>query len=430
MTRLSCLLFVLAASPSFAQPLQYQQPPEAIRAVLDAKPLPARVIDPTGKTLAIAESRRYPAIEQLSRPFLRLAGMRFDPASSSPHRTQHLQRLAFRALVDPAAPERLVPLPGDGDFYNFGFSPDGRRFTLLRRTTSATELWVGDVATARAAALPGVAIQNIDGGGIDWLDADTIIVRTVPAKRGAAPAEGAPVGPVVQESFGRKSPEPTFQDLLRSPRDAALYEHYATCELTRIDLVSGNRRVLAPAALYAGVSAFGDGRHVLLERIAKPYSYSVPHYGFGREVLVIDREGRVAKELARVALRENVPVQGVIQGPRNYTAAWTNASVYWVEALDEGDPRKKVPHRDRLMMLAAPYSGAPVELAKFAQRVVNVEGMSDGRLFVTDYDRDRVWLRRVLVDPSQPGVDPAVLFDLSARDRYNDPGRLATRANA
>jgi dipeptidyl aminopeptidase/acylaminoacyl peptidase len=232
----------------------------------------------------------------------------------------------------------------------------------------------------------------------------------------------------VQESFGRKSPEPTFQDLLKSPFDASLYDHYATCELTRIDVASGNRRVIAPPAVYAGVTAFGDGKRLLVERIAKPYSYAVTHHGFARDALVMDREGRVEKQLSRVALRENVPVQGVVQGPRNYGAsAFGEGRVFWLEALDEGDLRKKVPHRDRLMMLAPPYEGAPVEVARVQQRVVDVQTLEDGRVIVTDFDRDRVWIRRILVDPAKPGAEPFVLFDLSARDRYKDPGRPLTR---
>ncbi|MBC8022722.1 MAG: S9 family peptidase [Burkholderiales bacterium] len=429
MKRFTCAAaLALASVASIAQTLTYREPPEAIRAVLDARALPARTIDPTGKTLAIAEMRRYPSIEQLSRPFLRLAGMRIDPASNGPHRVAHVNRLVLRALEDSRAAEREVALPAEGDFYSFNFSPDGRRFTLLRRTSSATELWAGDVASARAAALPGIAVQNVDGFGIDWLDADTIVVRTV-ARRGAPPAATVPTGPVVQESFGRKSPEPTFQDLLRSPLDAALYEHYATSELTRVDLASGGLRRLAPAAIHAGISAVGDGRHLLVERIVKPFSYAVTHQGFGREILVIDREGRVVKELPRVALRENVPVQGVVQGPRTYSASvLRDGAVYWLEALDEGDPRKKVAHRDRLLKLAAPYDAAPVEVARFAQRVVNVQQLEDGRLFVTDFDRDRFWIRRVLVNPAQAGGDLHVVFDMSARDRYNDPGTALSRS--
>jgi len=160
------IAFALAFPSAFSQSFPYQQPPETIRAVLDAKPLPARFIDPTGTTLAIAEYRRYPAIEQLSRPFLRLAGLRIDAAANGPQRVAHLNRLTMRALADASAPERAVTLPPDGDFRGFAFSPDGLRFTLLRTTATATELWVGDVATARLAKV-SVALQDIDAGGIE-----------------------------------------------------------------------------------------------------------------------------------------------------------------------------------------------------------------------------------------------------------------------
>ena len=315
---LPALLCALACATAIAQPLTYQQPPQAIRTVLDAKPLPARFIDPTAATLAIGEFRRYPSIEELSRPFLRLAGLRIDAAANGPQRVAHLDHLSLRALADPSAPERVVALPAEGDFHGFAFSPDGKRFTLLRTTANSTELWLGDVAAARAIAVPGIALQNMDGAGIDWLDAQTIVARTIAPDRAEAAKAGVPAGPVVQESFGRKSPEPTFQDLLRNPRDAALFEHYATSVLTRIDLSTGATRAIGPAAIYAGVTSMGDGRHLLVERITKPFSYSVGHWGFARDVLVIDREGRVVKQLAPVALRENVPVQGVVKGPRNW----------------------------------------------------------------------------------------------------------------
>jgi len=143
------VLYVLFASLTAIQvaaqaPFAYQQPPQAIREVLDAQPLPLRLIDPTGETLAILEMRRFPTIEDLSRPFLRLAGLRIDPGANGPQRIARIERLALRSLTDAAGRERTVALPAGGEFHNLNFSPDGRRFTLARRTASATQLWLGD----------------------------------------------------------------------------------------------------------------------------------------------------------------------------------------------------------------------------------------------------------------------------------------------
>src|SRR5258708_26240411 len=82
------------------------------------------------------------------------------------------------------------------------------------------------------------------------------------------------------------------------------------------------------------------------------------------------------------------------------------------------------------MKVEPPYRGDAVEVARIAQRAVNLSQMEDGRVMVVDYDRDRVWVRTLIVDPAKPGAEPAVLFDLSVRDRYNNPGRPLTRVLA
>ena len=50
-------------------------------------------------------------------------------------------------------------------------------------------------------------------------------------------------------------------------------------------------------------------------------------------------------------------------GPRNFQ--WqplAPATVVWAEALDNGDPKTKVPHRDKVMTMSAPFTAAPSEM--------------------------------------------------------------------
>ncbi len=234
MKRVLCFLFasLTAAQVAAEAPFAYQQPPQGIRDVLDAQPLPQRVIDPTGQTLAILEMRRFPTIEDLSRPFLRLAGLRIDPAANGPQRVARIERLALRPLADVAAREQIVALPAGGEFHNLSFSPDGRRFTLARRTARETQLWLGDTASGSIRQVLGVALQNVRGEPLDWAGSATLIALTVSRSRGAPPAAAVPTGPVVRESYGNRSPEATYQDLLRTPQDEALFEHYFTAEIT------------------------------------------------------------------------------------------------------------------------------------------------------------------------------------------------------
>ena len=58
-------------------------------------------------------------------------------------------------------------------------------------------------------------------------------------------------------------------------------------------------------------------------------------------------------------------MQGVPTGPRGYGWIPTEpATLIWAEALDGGDPRTKVTPRDKLMKLAAPFTGDADRAAK------------------------------------------------------------------
>ena len=84
--------------------------------------------------------------------------------------------------------------------------------------------------------------------------------------------------------------------------------------------------------------------------------------GFPQDVEVWSRDGDV-KKLADRPSREGTTLTGVEAGPRSYQwRADQPATVLWVEALDGGDNRDKVPFRDKVVSLAAPFSAQPTEI--------------------------------------------------------------------
>lgn len=100
------------------------------------------------------------------------------------------------------------------------------------------------------------------------------------------------------------------------------------------------------------------------------------------------------------------------------------ATLLWVEAMDGGDPRKKVPHRDRVMRLKAPFAEAPAELVKTEHRFAGLQWSDSGEWFLLgEFDRDRRWRRTFFVQ----GTSTRVLWDLSANERYRHPGSPLTR---
>jgi dipeptidyl aminopeptidase/acylaminoacyl peptidase len=101
-----------------------------------------------------------------------------------------------------------------------------------------------------------------------------------------------------------------------------------------------------------------------------------------------------------------------------------------VEALDGGDPKKKAPYRDRVLLLKMPFTSQPVELLKTEQRFAGSSFTDQGLAFISDYDRDQRWVRTFIVDPDRPGTAPKLLWSRSQQDRYKDPGTPITRAIA
>jgi dipeptidyl aminopeptidase/acylaminoacyl peptidase len=425
---LAAVLFLCAAAGVGAAQT-YQKPPQAVLDVLGAPVPPQAAISPARDYMLLAQGVRYPPLSELAQPMLRLAGLRINPNTSGRHRAAHYVALTLKKVADGS--ERKVELPRGARVGMPVWSADGRRFAFTNTTDAGIELWAGEVAGARAWRLKGVAVNAVYGEAVRWMpDNRTLLVQTVPANRGAAPAEEAvPKSPNIQESAGRAGPVRTYQDLLKDPHDEALFDFYATSQLAFVDAESGKASPLGRPGIFEEAEPSPDGAHVLVARLQRPYSYLHPAEDFPREVEVWGRDAKVAHKLVSRPLADEVPIEGVPKGPRSYHWRPTEpATLVWAEALDEGDPRKKAPHRDRVMMLKAPFGGAPAEVFKTEHRFTGLLWDERGEsAFVRDYDRDRRWVRTQLVEVDRPTAPPRVVWSHSSSERYNNPGAPLTR---
>lgn len=421
---LGCLMI---ASVAPGQDL-YRLPPQAIVDVVDAKPEPAVTFSPDGKWMLYLERNALPGIAELSRRWLGLAGMRIDPAADAPFRTDFTSGLLLQATGSDAPPRRIA-LPAGARLSNLSWSHRSNAFAFALSGEAGTELhWVrldqGEPLgeSPVRGRLPGLSTL---GGFVDWHpDGDRLVCRIVPENRGAEPvANPVPSGPNIQESLGNTSPTRTFQDLLSSEHDERLFEFFMTTQLVELSL-SGEVRKLGRPDLTTEATWSPDGKYLLVARFRRPFSRLMTAGSFPELVEVIDREGASVQTIVESPLAENIPIEGVPTWRRNI--AWRPdqpASLVWVEALDDGDPRKEVAQREKVMNLAAPFSSEPTELCRLQHRFSGMGWTSAPvRCLVSDFDRDRRWLRTMVYDCSDWSRPPVVLVDRSIRDRYNDPG--------
>jgi dipeptidyl aminopeptidase/acylaminoacyl peptidase len=418
----------VAAASALAQPGGYRKPPQAVLDVLNAPVPPVAFVSPARDRAIVATATRYPPISDLAQPMLRLAGLRINPNTSAPHLLNYYVRLSLKR-IDTGA-ETPITLPAGAQVTSITWSADGRLFAFANRAPSALELWVGDAATGKVSKLRGVTLSAVYGEPFQWMpDNRTLLVQLVPAARGQLrPAPSVPREPNIQESAGRAGPVRTYQDLLKNPYDEEQFEYYATAQLATVDAASPRIVNVGRPAIFETVRPSPDGRFILVSRVRRPFSYLHPVSDFPKEVEVWDSSGKLAHKIASLPLQDQVPIDGVQTGPRRYAWRPTEpATLVWAEALDEGDPKRKAEHRDRVLMLKAPFAGTPAEIFRTPERLSNLQWFeTGGALLVSDYDRDTRKATTWIVSADRPGQARQV-WSRNVQDRYNDPGTPVTR---
>jgi dipeptidyl aminopeptidase/acylaminoacyl peptidase len=416
---------VAAAAGGEQQPVTgWQSPPEDILAVLHAPQLPQSWIAPGEGHLLLADPVLYPPLAELAAPMHKLAGIRVDPAVNDFH-GRHGGTSARLVRVETGETTPLG-LPAGAEVHDVSWTADGRRFALTVGHDDHLGLWVGSV-DGRVGKIDNVALNPLLGTPVQWLpDQERLLVRRVPAGRGPAPGPPAiPAGPKIVEGEGG-SARSTYEarNLLQTAHDDALFEHYTTSELAIVDPERKQVTTLGPAAPYRTAEHSPDGRYLLVERLVEPWSHEVAWWRFAHEVEVWNAAGEPVAKVASLPLADEVPVHGEPEGPRSVSwRATAPHELWWIEALDGGDPVAEVPHRDRLMRLAAPFTGEAEEVFRAQHRIEpwrTAWGADGGSLMLTERERIRRWRYVWLLD-----VDEGTArrwFDLDEDDRYGDPG--------
>jgi len=271
---------------------------------------------------------------------------------------------------------------------------------------------------------------------LQWMpDQKTLLVKLVPKEMNVPPAEStAPIGPSIQETDGHKGQSSSYEvrDTLRSKHDEDLFDYYAASQLALVNTTNLAITPVGKPANYELLDPAPDGQHILVTAIHKPYSYVTTYDRFPKEVEVLDVSDRshvLVHTIASLPLADRVPIRGVPVGPRNFSWRATEpATLVWAEALDGGDWNVKVPARDKILLLKAPFNSPAVEISRTEQRYAGFAWSEQPSIaLLTEYDTNRHWRKSFVVNVDDLQQKPRLLWDLSTDEEYKNPGSPVRR---
>jgi dipeptidyl aminopeptidase/acylaminoacyl peptidase len=422
------LVFLISVCTKVAaQDDGYKTPPKDIADLLLAKPTPAVSADDKGEWMLFAETSLYPSVEELARPELRIAGLRINPLNYAPSRQNFVTNISLKK-IDDGKEYKIVGLPNPLFASNITWSPDDKKIAFTQTTNSRVDLYLIDVITQKATKINKSALNTLMGA-YQWYDNSTVLYRAALKPASAAPAKPLmPKGPTMQENYGKASPRPTFQDMIRSPYDEQLFAFYTTAQLVKN--TNGTETKISQPAIYGSINISPDKKYLLVRTLKKPFSYIVPAFGFTSTVSITDMNGKLVKLLADLPSSETAPSgnDNVQMVPRGFD--WRDdmpAVVTWSEPLDSGIYRKPLEYHDAVYALAAPFTAQPELLFKTKMRF---RGILWGDKNVALVSEGLTGKQLAQTDRYNPITgDLEKIISRNTTDGYSNPGAPVTTTN-
>ena len=428
------LIFLLISSTFYAQvDKNYQKPPKSILNLVEAPPAPSVIVDDKGENVVLLYRDSYKSINELSETEMRLGGLRINPKTNIGSRTNYYNNIEVKNATDKETIS-VSGLPENARLSNFSWSPNQKMIAFLHTTQEGVEAWVLDIDKGSAKKLTNATVNANMGDVLNWFkDSSSLLVKMLPENRKELinTAEAVPTGPTISVSDGEKAQNRTYQDLLKNPNDEANFEQLALSEIKKVSM-DGEIASFLPTAMYRSISFSPNGDYLLVSEVKKPFSYLVPYYRFPYNETVYDTNGEVITVINKVPLDEVRPkgFMATRTGKRNFS--WRNdqpATLYWVEALDEGDPENEVDFRDVVYQVEAPFTGKGQEILKTKNRFSGITWGDDKNAIAYDYWWNNRNTKTYLFNPSDLGQKPVIISDRSYQDRYSDPGDFVTTQN-
>lgn len=416
----------------------YTRPPDAIaEAVLAPWSENVRLTNPSPDRtrFLLGESRGLPPISDFAKPFLRIAGVQIDPIGYRARQTWIRGVTSYTVFDWRSGAKVEIRVPGAVTLSGGTWSPDGSLVAFLAHKPNGTFLWVADGATGAARQLSERRALATQVTSIEWSgDGRKIAIVLVPSDVGLAPAPPAiPQGPQVRLTEDGRTSVRTYPDLLETPYEARVLEHYLTGQLALVDSTTGAVEEIGAPAMIRSVSLAPDGEWFRVTTTLKPFSYTVPYSSFGTLEELWDKEGKAVAEIRRNELRSTRTQddQGGGRGQqqeRRRSLQWRpdGVGMSYIERVRQGEGGQQR-NADQVVQWLPPYGQNDVKVVYENDAPIgNLWYSADCKtLFFTESAQNTETLYAVRLD--EPG-NKIQIYRRRTNDFYDQQGSLVTEA--
>ena len=366
---------------------EYVLPPERVQEIF-ATDKNFAVLDhpsPDGNHFVIPHETELTTLERLAAPTTRLAMLELRADTDRPWHLDTYGLDGLRIYALDARTFRVVDLPEGTLISDLMWSLSGERLAFLAHRPERTELWTAEVDSGRAARLSETHVITAIGSSsqgqgsrpsrmVQWTPEGSVLTLVTPQDRGPAPTGSLPRGPIIRQTRAEEVPNPTYPFLLRSERDAALFEYHTTSQIAEIHADGRVRRIGEPG-MYESLSLSPDGAHILATRVTRPFSFIAPWSNFPRVTEVLDREGRVVATLETQELQEaRRRGRGSPAGDgdaRDWTWIPASGDVAWLQREPTDTADAEDAPRDRVLRLSAPFDTADARVVATSEDAIS-----------------------------------------------------------
>ncbi|MDO9254971.1 MAG: prolyl oligopeptidase family serine peptidase [Bacteroidales bacterium] len=410
--------------------ITYKEPPKEIYDLIMAKPVPSASVNDAGMWLLLMERNTFPTVAELAEPELRIAGLRINPNNFTQSRMTTLAGMSMKDL-NTLKEYPIKGLPSNLRATSIQWSPSQNKIAFVNLTYDTVDLYVIDIASFAASKTNRLPLNIVTGGTFIWIDDNSLIYKATVNDAVKPVKPLAPKGPVIQESLGKKAAARTYQDLIKSSYDEALFEFYAKSQLIFTDLSKETK--IGDPAIYRSFSVSPDQKYLLLQTIDKPFSYTVPAYEFPHTAFVTDLSGKLVIKIASNPSSEGVSIgfDDAPDFPRNFS--WRNdepATVTYAKALDGGLGKSKSEWCDALMAIKISASDIETPATELFKTTMRFKGVTWGNDNIAVFYEESYANRKFQMNRYNPSSGKSdSLFARSSDDAYADIGNPLTQKN-